>query len=347
MSDVEDQTSLPMPVAAPAVPPALHSLLATGRDVTEPPETVKDPVTGKSRQIDRWTQGLRFMPESCDQGGVWVPCVDEKDVELNPDGLGPDGESSGSGTQLKSAFDPPAVETYYPFVVEGSWECSTIGFGAVDYEGRAARNLELVTTKQVEQEAWTGRQMAQSPSGAGNMSFVRSTPAEGVLNDWDGSTAASIVPVSARDGLALIQQGLADRAHGTRGMIHAIPYLADLFATGNMTKDEGQLLTARTRGTYIVSGAGYPGTGPIVVGDVDGDGNPVPHVPDANQVWMFGTSPVELRFAKMMLVPGRFDQAIDRRTNLVHFTAEKYTAAVWDPCVGVVAVLVDLTLGTT
>lgn len=328
------------PVAAPAPTPAPHSLMATALDVTEAPTMVTDPVTGRERAIDRWTDGFEFLPESCDQGGVWVPCVTVKDVELNPDGLGPDGETSGSGTQLKSDFDSPGTTTFFPYVIEGSWACSTTGFSVADYEGRARRNLDNVTPKQLEHEMWTGVQMQAHPTGAGNMSLVRSTGVDGILNEWNGSDPDTLVPVSIRDALGLLQQGLANCGHGSRGMIHATAFLAEMWGNGNMLKDDGQRLATRTRGTYVVSGGGYPGTGPTVAGDGE------PAVPASNQVWAYATGMVNYRLGRVMLNPPDFVQAFDRSSNRVHFTAERAAAAVWDPCC-TVAVLVDLTLGIT
>lgn len=342
MSDIDDMMGLAEPVVAPVPTPAPHGLMATALDVTEKPTTVDDPITQRTREVERWSMGFRFLPESCDQGGVWVPCIDEKPVELNPDGLGPDGESSGSGTQLKSEFDAPEMVTFIPFVVEGSWKCNTTGFTVANYQEKARRNLENVTPKQIEHEFWTGVQMAEHPTGAGNQALVRNAGADDILNPgWDGSDPTSIVAVSPRTALALLAQGFANSAHGSRGIIHMIAYLADLLAGGMILKDDGQRLSTRARGSYVVSGSGYPGTGPIVAGE-GGD----PAVPDENQTWVFGTGAVNYRLGHVMMNPPDLVQAIDRRENKVKFTAERFGAAVWDPCT-TIAVLVDYSLGLT
>ncbi len=211
----------PPVVDAPQIAPPLHSLLTTALEVPEASENVD------GMDVERWVAGFTFQPEACDQGGVWVPCVDVK-----PENLNPDGEGSGSGAQLKSEFDAEEPKVQVPFVVEGQFTCGTKGFQVAEYPRRARRNLENIQVKQIEHEAWTGVQMAQNPTGAQNMSFVSEvagTPQ--VLNTFSGNDP---VAVSPRTALALAQQGIANCATGPRGTIHATAYLTGLWAQARM-----------------------------------------------------------------------------------------------------------------
>lgn len=330
-------TSLAPPaiVSAPQISPALHSLIATATKVDEPV------VDRMGQEVEEWTAGFTFQPEACDQGGVWVPCVDVKDPDsLNPNG----GSGSGSGEQLKSTFDAPEIEEFTPYWVEGQFSCSTLGFQVADYAQRALSSLNNVTPKQVEHEFWTGDQMAQHPS-ANNQALVTevSTRAQ-ILNS--GSIGA-LNAVSPTFGMALLQQGLANCATGSRGMVHATPYLVTLWAAGDLIIQDGTRLSTPTRGTHVVSGGGYPGTGPVIAGDEA--------TPTSTQVWAFATGVVNYRLGRVRLYPN--EQQIDAdlaeamRTatpglahgwdNTITYRAERAAAAVWDPCC-TLAVLIDL-----
>jgi hypothetical protein len=92
-----------------------------------------------------------------------------------------------------------------------------------------------------------------------------------------------------------------------------------------------------TRGTYVISGSGYPGTGPDV--------SPVV-VPDTQQ-WVFATGMPVVRLGDVTTVPDGTQVArdsLDRRVNEITVRAERFAAVVWDKCC-TVAVLVDLCAG--
>ncbi len=114
---------------------------------------------------------------------------------------------------------------------------------------------------------------------------------------------------------------------------------------GPDARQEGDRLITPDRGTYVVSGSGYPGTGPIFLGS-GGD----PAVPADNHVWMYVTGTVNWRVGKIMMVPGPDEgermlaQAMRRRENKITYRAERAAAVVWDPCC-TLAIYVDLSDG--
>jgi hypothetical protein len=208
--------------------------------------------------------------------------------------------------------------------------------------------LENVTPKQVEHEFWTGEQMAEHPS-ANNQALVTevSTRAQ-ILNS---GTIGSLTPVSPLQGFALLQQGLANCATGSRGMIHATPYVVEMFIASDVVGpdiQDKQKLSAVARGTYVVSGAGYPGSGPTIAGSqAEATGT---------LVWAFATGVVNYRLGQVRLYPN--EQQIEAELkeamrpprssgeahgwdNEITYRAERPAAAVWDPCC-TVAVLIDV-----
>lgn len=316
----------PTPVEQPPVVKAMHGLLSTASEAVDPAGT-------------RWFPGFEFAPRFCGDGGMWVPCADNVPRNLNPDQYG---SGSGDVEQTKDAVDASDFVRFIPYVVWDQFTCTTRGFQVTDYKGTARASIELTQDKQIESELWTGQVMAAAGNDAlgdpiENMSLMGSTPEDGVLNPGGAAAPSSVSPAVA---LALLQQGIANCGPGTRGMIHATPYLADLWGQTGAIKDISGKLMTTTRGTLVVSGAGYTGEGPVSS----------PHVLADSEVWAYATGMVEWRMSDIFLVPltpdGRagannIAEAIDRSTNKVTFRAERFAAAVWNECC-TVAVLVDL-----
>jgi hypothetical protein len=294
----------------------------------------------------RWVDGIEFAPRLCGIGGIWVPCATEI-----PDGAGLNGESgsgSGSHQQTKAATDARPFERFYPYGVWEQFTCTSHGIDISDYANLAQDGLELVQDKQVEHELWTGSMMASAGLDSlgepiENMSFEASTPVDGVLNPGGAAAPAA---VSMRAALSLFQTGIANCGPGGRGIIHLVPYIAEAMANSDMIKEEGGRLMAKTRGTLVVDGAGYPGTGPDVA-----EGNWNAANPDLQ--WGYATGIIEWRLSEIDIIPldprtgnevGAMRQAVDRATNKATFRAERFAAAVWNRCC-TLAVLIDVSLG--
>jgi len=247
-------------------------------------------------------------------------------------------QEAGLPIQKSQYFDPTEDVFYDPFQVEVPYQCSTFGWQATEYERRALDQLELGKSKAMESEYWTGAKIPTNPS------LVRSTP-----NDDDHvlNPGGAALPTAVSPGIALIlfAQALANCGTGSRGYIHATPALVErwlnLTAIAKVPVDESlgdladfiagdHVLLTPARCDVVVSGSGYPGTGPI--------GQPPPGV---NEVWAYATGPVQVRMGEPELIPTKFEEALDRATNTVTYRGE-VTAAVTDDLCCRFAVLVDL-----
>lgn len=264
-----------MPGILPAFPPRPATLSLVNASNT--PDLTGDD--------SRWPLGFKTAPEGC--GDAWVedPCnVGARTVEGRP----------------------AWVENQPMNVVAGD-RCSSFGFAAEDYEGRARRLLARCQSKQIAAEFWTGT--LATTAGWPNQ-FLTDLSSD-VLTDG-GAT-----PVSA---LACLEQALAQCGCGDRGMIHATPQLVTHWAAlGNsvLRREGGMLLTIHD--TIVVSDGGYDGSGPG--GTVAG----------ATQ-WAYATGMVTVRLGPVSITPGSFEEALDRADNTVRFFAERPAAATFDGC---------------
>lgn len=256
-------------VAPPALPPRV-GLYASA------------PVSNETG--DRWELGFTYLPESCGTGGVADPCDNAtKTIDANP-------------TTVE--FDP--------FVVWAGDKCSSFGFDAHDFPGRARRLLEACESFQVAHELWTG-DLAQA-QGFPN-AFLASTASDEV-------SSSAVTPIIA---LSCLEQGLAECACGERGMIHATRQIVSIWSQNQMLRREGGL-TLTINDTIVVADAGYDGSAP--------DGSPAAD----GSIWAYATGMVTVRHGPVDVVPGSFAEALDRSVNTIEFRAERLAAATFDPC---------------
>ena len=217
---------------------------------------------------------------------------------------------------------------YQPFVVEVPYTCSSWGYEANDYRGKALRQLAAGTGKAVEREFWTGE------LNVANINLRWWTPAANIVNP--GGWAAPVA-VNVALGLALLEQALAGCATGSRGMIHAPAVVVERMGQWYLIdddpgcdEDECRLLT-RSRGDVVVSGAGYdPLVGPFAA---------VPPI-GATEAWVYATGMVDVRLGEPMIYPETMAEALDRATNTVTYRGERTAAVNPDGCC-MFAVLVD------
>lgn len=266
-------------IDAPPARPPRYGLIASA-------EVVED-------LTSRWEGGFTFAPEGCGNSGrASTPCA-------------------GTTDSLDSAAGNPPVVEGEPFVVWAKDECSTFGFNARDYAGRARRQLEATQSFQVAQELWEGT--LASADGLPNRALVDS-----------GSDTVTTAPTGLQTALACLEQGLAQCGQGRRGMIHLTPQLLTHLVGAQIGFREGnQVVTAL--GTLLVADAGYSGSGPG-------------GVPATTAQWMYATSLIQIRLSAIDLIPGNFTEAmdraraVDRRTNRVRLYAERLAAYAWDEC---------------
>lgn len=233
----------------------------------------------------RWELGFEFERESCGDAETFDPCA------------------PGSFTPERNT----AQIEYEPFGVRAGESCSAFGFSQRDYEGRARRLLEACESKQIANEFWTG-----------DLATERAWPNR-FLADTD-SDVVTDGPTAVIDVLACLEQGLAECACGTRGMIHATPQLVTHWAAlGNsvLRREGGLLLTIHD--TIVVTDAGYDGSGPS--GQAAG----------ASQ-WAYATGLVTVRRSPIIITPGDISQALTRTVNTIEYTAQRLAAVTWDGC---------------
>jgi hypothetical protein len=138
-----------------------------------------------------------------------------------------------------------ATTTLLPFGLQAEDTCSAMGLRTSDYEGRARRALAAHESKGVEREFALGAIIAANRHLQDNTNTVK-------LN--------SGTAVSVRSSLASLCQAIADYNLGA-GMIHARPYLVELWSSFNLLNRVNNKIYTDT-GTLVVSGSGYTGGAP-------------------------------------------------------------------------------------
>lgn len=274
------------PIAAPPAQPPRFGLLASA---------AVDGSTG------RWQQGFAFQPEACGAGGrLAVVCE--------------------GNTEAMDLPDRPGTVEGMPFLVYATDECSTFGFNARDWQGRARRQLAAIESYEVAAELWTGSLGLQDSNG----DPIRS------LADTSADTLTTAgTPADPVDALALVEQGIAACSRGRRGMVHMTPQLLTQLVRDNVLRLDGTTWIT-PNGHIVVPDAGYPGTGP------NGEAA-------SSTQWLYGTSMISVLLSAVELIPGTLDdarsmaQALDRAVNSAVVFAERLAAWVWDECCHVAA----------
>jgi len=237
---------------------------------------------------ERWEDGFSFLPEQCGQSGrspIDCGLTDEFDTGDRP--------SSADGD---------------PFVVFAGDECSTFGYQARDWVGRATRQLAATRSFQIAQEVWLG----DVASGGGNLP----------LTDPAGITVSSS-PMSARKALACLERAIGECCQGCIGLIHMSPQvLTELAGLGNSIHLEGTSWVT-PNGHVIIPDAGYDGSAPEGI------------AADPDSQWIYGTSMMGLRASEVVVNPPSVDAAMaqmDRTVNTARVFAAQVVAVQWDQC---------------
>jgi hypothetical protein len=262
-----------------------HSLVASGFGPAGPtvaPQLVPSPINiVRSSRIPpddtdgRWVNGFAYMPE----GSGDLKTSDYCSAKATPP------ISKANGTV-----------DWTPYLLSASFKCSTFGFQAADYQGRATRLLEAATPKLLELEFWGG---ALATLAGLNNTFLAKA----------GGPVAKAA-TSMAQAFGQLEQGLADCGYGGRGTIHMPPYA--LAYCGTFLRREGNLLLTQ-RDTIVVPGSGYPG-------------------PAAAAFDMYATGITDVRLTDIYTVPdsGDVGGAINKTDNSIVVTAERMGIVSWD-----------------
>jgi len=105
--------------------------------------------------------------------------------------------------------------------------------------------------------------------------------------------------------------------------------IADAWLSSDNATIEGSRMVTVNRGDHIISGTGYPGTGPGGA------------APAAGSAWAYATGPIQVRVGDTQVFPETLPEAMDRIHNKIEYRAERFAAANFDPCCHF-AVLVDI-----
>jgi hypothetical protein len=207
------------------------------------------------------------------------------------------------------------IVEYLPFLIVTRDKCSTFGFEARDFKGRALRWLDNATPNAIEREFWGGA-LAQAKGYPNNYLCNTSDPNFVDLTPGGGSPA----PCSVKRGLQILQDYIASAGMGDRGMIHVQPQTAPNLI--NVRRQGALMLDVFDN--IIVPGTGYSGDCAAVGG---GD--------SSTTAVMFATDMVNVRIQKSGDVfPDTFEEALDRsqggEPDTIEFRAERFGAAYWD-----------------
>lgn len=250
--------------AIPAVPvrPPYYSLLVAA-------DVIEDGVT--------WQQGVEWNPEQVFGGNVQ------------------DFDCFGGGFDMADVANP-INNGAEPFVVTANDRCSTFGWQARDYEGRARRQLAAVRSAQVAHNFQVNA-VASSVNVA--------------LEDAQQMVHPS--PVDVLDALALMEGAMALTYGGRRGMIHVTPQTFTLLKSAFAIE--------------FVSNKWQTGLGTIIVTDAG-------YTALEGHEFMYGTLMVQIRLGEVIIVPGSLDQAraqaTDLRTNLTEIFATQLALIQYD-----------------
>lgn len=236
--------------------------------------------------------GYTFDPEACgsNRGGIAkIECGGNVETPLTPP-------------------DSSALVVGDPFIIWAADECSTLGFQARDYEGRATRMLNASQSYWLAQAFWIGDTVeVEQPSLA--------------TYEYD---EVDLVARSITEAVARVSAGLAYSLRGERGMIHMSPSNLDrAVAAGVAIRDGNLWVTAM--GHVIVSDAGYSGAGPDNAQQIAAD-------------WIYGTDMIYVALGDIEIVPGSWSdavaraQAVDRSINLATIYAERLATWITTGC---------------
>lgn len=225
---------------------------------------------------ERWQQGVEWNPEQVYGGGIQ------------------DFDCLGSGFDMSNTANA-TNNGAEPFVVTADDVCSTFGWQARDYEGRARRQIAAVRSALIARNF-------QLNVIASNVNVA--------LEDASVIVGPTSEPLAA---LAALEGAMAHTYGGRRGMIHVTPQVFTILKAAYAIDFVGNKWQTGI-GTIIVADAGYR--------PVDG------------HTYMYGTLMVQIRLGEVLIVPGTLEQAraqaTDRATNLTSIYAVQLALVQYD-----------------
>jgi hypothetical protein len=239
------------------------------------------------RDIDgsptRWEGGYSYRPE--------LPVGTARNRSL---------VTSTVGGNVGTGSNPAPVDTI-PWMLELLDPESTFTWTAHDLAARGNRLLEAYTSKLLERELWTGE--IKAADNLPNRVLARPITGGDILTGATDVTPG-VVPTSVQAAVATLMKALGDAGMGD-GMIHAPKHLGlrmpDAWRNAQTYEDYGFV---------VVTGAGYPGTGPAGTGTN----------------WMYVTETVNVRLGDIEVTPGEVRESINTTSNTITYRARRVGA---------------------
>lgn len=224
----------------------------------------------------RWINGYKYLAE--------LPASTAR----NRGALGTDvGENIGSG-------QPQEVVETVPWMLEIEQQVSTFQMTHDDYMARAERLMKTYTSQLLERELWTGE-----------IADATGLPHRVLATTDATDVTPSGGPASAQRAVAILTKAVGDAGMGP-AMIHAPKDIGIMVPDGWRVKE-----TMEEHGFVVVSGFGYPGTGP------DGTGSN----------WIYATELVNVRLDDIEIFdPGNAFFVRNTSDNTVYVRAQRIGA---------------------
>jgi hypothetical protein len=216
-----------------------------------------------------------------------------------------------TGTENKTIADPPANVQYDPYVI---WQGSSEWAAASRYEDEARRTrdaLDVQTSYMIEQILWTNL-VDGVDYGLTHPNVALADTSAASLVTPNGITAVGIVT-----GIHDMLEALNLYLGGARGMIHTSQKLVPFLEFYGLIVRQGNILQVAGTDHILVAGTGYTGSDPSLNSA-------------AGEVWLYGTSPVEVRTSEIYMNPGSEREALNRVTNTLEIRAERMAMASFD-----------------
>lgn len=243
----------------------------------------------------RLVNGWAFLPEGCGNSGKeGVDCA-------------------GTTPAMDTGIDTPDVVEGMPVWIYAEDRCSSIGFAARDWQGRARRQLTAVESFELADELWSGTVSAAATPDLENRWLNQDAATSDTL------TTTGVTPAAA---LGCVSQGLAAYLRGPVGMIHVTPQMLQALVADSLVTRQGNLWVS-AMGHIIVADAGYDGSGPGAV------------AAGATQ-WIYGTPMIRVRLGAVEVMPGNLDDArnlaiaLDYPVNTIAVFAGRLAGFQWD-----------------
>ena len=216
-----------------------------------------------------------------------------------------------TGSEDKTIAAVPDNVQYDPYVV---WVGSSEWPAASRYEEEARRtrdSLDIQTSYKIEEVLWTN-QVDGVDWGIAHPNVALADTSAASLITPNGITSVGIVT-----GMHDMIEALNLYLGGARGMVHVPQKLVSFLDFYNLIVRQGNILQVAGTDHILVAGTGYDGSDPSLNSA-------------AGEVWMYGTSPVEVRVTDIYMNPGTEREALNRTTNTLEIRAERMAMASFD-----------------